>query len=128
MSSRVARAQCANCTCSPGLISRANRKSIYKRLSLNRRNSTPGSGSGCTSREGSIFTFNPSLCLPDAKEVNTSKRLESLRKQMKEHDLGIYIVPSEDQHQSEYVSAYDQKEVLLVDFLVVLVLRLLLGI
>ena len=30
---------------------------------------------------------------------------------MKEHDLGIYIVPSEDQHQSEYVSAYDQKEV-----------------
>ena len=30
MSSRVARAQCANCTCSPGLISRANRKSIYK--------------------------------------------------------------------------------------------------
>lgn len=109
MSSRVARAQCANCTCSPGLISRANRKSIYKRLSLNRRNSTPGSGSGCTSREGSIFTFNPSLCLPDAKEVNTSKRLESLRKQMKEHDLGIYIVPSEDQHQSEYVSAYDQK-------------------
>lgn len=109
MSGKVARAQCANCTCSPGLLSRANRKSalIARRINLNRMNS--GSPGGSTSRKGSVFTLNPSLCMPDTKEVNTSRRLESLRKKMKEHDLGIYIIPSEDQHQSEYVSAIDQK-------------------
>lgn len=109
MSGKVARAQCANCTCSPGLLSRANRKSalIARRINLNRLNS--GSPGGSVSRKGSVFTLDPSLCLPDTKEVNTSKRLESLRKKMKEHDLGVYIIPSEDQHQSEYVSAIDQK-------------------
>ncbi|KAI5951961.1 AMPP [Candida jiufengensis] len=109
--SRVSRAQCANCTCSPGLLSRTNRKSssLIKRINLNRINS--GSKDGLhQSRANSIFTLDTSsLCLPEAKEVNTSKRLESLRKEMSKNDLGIYIIPSEDQHQSEYVSAYDQK-------------------
>ncbi|KAI3402378.2 AMPP [Candida oxycetoniae] len=109
--SRVARAQCANCTCSPGLLSRTNRKSsvFAKRINLNRINSgykDPNS----PSRKGSVFTLNPSsLCLPEAKEVNTTKRLEKLRNEMKQYDLAVYIVPSEDQHQSEYTSAYDQK-------------------
>ncbi|EMG51137.1 FRA1 putative Xaa-Pro aminopeptidase FRA1 [Candida maltosa Xu316] len=109
MSGRVARAQCANCTCSPGLLSRTSRKSalIARRINLNRLNSGTASNPG--SRKGSVFTLNPTLCLPEAKEVNTSGRLESLRKEMKKHDLGVYIVPSEDQHQSEYVSPYDQK-------------------
>ncbi|RCK67044.1 putative Xaa-Pro aminopeptidase FRA1 [Candida viswanathii] len=100
---------CKNCTCSPGLLSRSNRKSalIARRINLTRLNS--GSPGGSASRKGSVFTLDPSLCLPDTKEVNTSKRLESLRRKMKEHDLGVYIVPSEDQHQSEYVSAFDQK-------------------
>ncbi|KAI5960597.1 AMPP [Candida pseudojiufengensis] len=109
--SRVSRAQCANCTCSPGLLSRTNRKSslFAKRINLNRINS--GSKDGLNaSRKNSIFTLDASsLCLPEAKEVNTSKRLERLRQEMAKNDLGIYIVPSEDQHQSEYVSAFDQK-------------------
>ncbi|WLF77451.1 hypothetical protein PVL30_001169 [Lodderomyces elongisporus] len=111
--SRVARAQCANCTCSPGLLSRTNRKSslFAKRINLNRINSglkDPNS----ESRKGSVFTLNPqSLCLPEAKEVNTTQRLNKLRLEMKKTDggLAVYIVPSEDQHQSEYTSAYDQK-------------------
>ncbi|CAK9440424.1 uncharacterized protein LODBEIA_P45240 [Lodderomyces beijingensis] len=109
--SRVARAQCANCTCSPGLLSRANRKSslFAKKINLNRINSglkDPNS----TSRKGSVFTLNPqSLCLPEAKEVNTTQRLLKLRNEMKKEDVAVYIVPSEDQHQSEYTSAYDQK-------------------
>ncbi|PHH49520.1 putative Xaa-Pro aminopeptidase P [Ceratocystis fimbriata CBS 114723] len=36
--------------------------------------------------------------------VNTSSRLEALRKAMKEHDVDIYIVPSEDSHSSEYTA------------------------
>ena len=55
MSGKVARAQCANCTCSPGLLSRANRKSalIARRINLNRMNS--GSPGGSTSRKGSVL-------------------------------------------------------------------------
>ncbi|RLV93609.1 putative Xaa-Pro aminopeptidase FRA1 [Spathaspora sp. JA1] len=106
---RVSRAQCANCTCSPGLLTRGRRTSAVfaKRISLTRENS---SGALHDSRKNSVFTLNPqSLCLPEAKEVNTSRRLESLRRQMLSHDLAVYIVPSEDQHQSEYVSLFDQK-------------------
>ncbi|CAI5756804.1 unnamed protein product [Candida verbasci] len=107
---RVSR-QCSNCTCSPGLLSRSNRKSALfaKKINLQRFNSGSNIHSGDSSRKGSVFTLNPSLCLPETKEINTSKRLKSLRKKMNEYDLGIYIVPSEDQHQSEYVSPIDQK-------------------
>lgn len=44
-----------------------------------------------------------------AKEINTSKRLEALRNEMKKHDVSVYVIPSEDEHQSEYVSPKDQK-------------------
>lgn len=54
----------------------------------------------------SIYSSD-SLCA--TKNVNTTKRLESLRSLMKKNDLGIYIVPSEDEHQSEYVSLADQR-------------------
>lgn len=57
-----------------------------------------------------MFTIDAaSLCLPEVKEVNTSKRLETLRNLMAQNDLGVYIVPSEDQHQSEYVAPLDQR-------------------
>lgn len=57
-----------------------------------------------------MFTIDAaSLCLPEIKEVNTSQRLEALRRLMAEADLGAYIVPSEDQHQSEYVAPLDQR-------------------
>lgn len=107
---RVSRADCANCTCSPGLLSRTNRRSsvIAKRISLKRNNS--GNISPIESRKSSIFTIDAaSLCLPDIKEVNTSQRLAALRSLMAEAGLGAYVVPSEDQHQSEYVAPLDQR-------------------
>lgn len=108
---RVSRGQCNNCTCSPGLLSRTNRRSslFAQKINIKRTNSgLPQSRVG--SRSGSVFTIDAaSLCLPEVKEINTSSRLETLRNKMKEHNLGVYIIPSEDQHQSEYVSPLDQK-------------------
>lgn len=114
---QVSRAQCANCTCSPGLLSRTNRRSVSLAKQVSIRNSgsaSPRAGS----RKGSVFTIDAaSLCVPDAKEVNTSTRLEKLRLLMAEYDLGVYVIPSEDQHQSEYVSAFDQKRSFISGFL-----------
>lgn len=108
---RVSRAQCSNCTCSPGLLSRTNRRSSWFAKQINlKRNVTGSAASRSGSRKGSVFTIDAaSLCLPDTKEVNTSQRLAKLRSLMSDYNLGVYIVPSEDQHQSEYVSAIDQK-------------------
>lgn len=108
---RVSRAQCNNCTCSPGLLSRSNRRSSWFAKQINlKRNLSGSAASRSGSRKGSVFTIDAaSLCLPETKEINTSKRLESLRKAMQAHNLAVYIVPSEDQHQSEYVSPADQK-------------------
>ncbi|KAL2868218.1 exocyst subunit SEC8 [Aspergillus lucknowensis] len=39
--------------------------------------------------------------------VDTSKRLASLRQLMQEHKVDVYIVPSEDSHQSEYIAPCD---------------------
>lgn len=113
---RVSRAECANCTCSPGLLSRNRRLSTFaKRISIKRFNSQLGSPKG--SRKGSVYTIDAaSLCVPEVKEVNTSLRLEKLRKLMTENDLGVYVVPSEDQHQSEYVAPVDQKRAFISGF------------
>lgn len=108
--SRVSRAQCNNCTCSPGLLSRTNKRSSLMARQIHLKRAGSNSGSRSNSRKGSVFSIDTSaLCAPDAKEVNTSKRLEALRHQMEEHNLGVYIIPSEDEHQSEYVSLLDQK-------------------
>lgn len=111
----VSRAGCANCTCLPGLLSRTNRRlsQFVKRITNNRHLS----GLGSPSRKGSVFTIDAaSLCVPEVKEVNTSQRLETLRNLMKRENLGVYIVPSEDQHQSEYVSAMDQRRAFVSGF------------
>ncbi|KAL3452855.1 hypothetical protein BJX65DRAFT_292779 [Aspergillus insuetus] len=39
--------------------------------------------------------------------VDTTKRLGDLRKLMQEHKVDVYIVPSEDSHQSEYIAPCD---------------------
>lgn len=104
------RAGCNNCTCSPGLLSRNNRRSSLMARQINLKRTGSASGSRPGSRKGSIFTIDAStLCEPSTKETNTSKRLEKLRKQMEEYNLGVYIIPTEDEHQSEYVSTIDQK-------------------
>jgi Xaa-Pro aminopeptidase len=41
--------------------------------------------------------------------VDTSKRLAQLRELMKEHKVDVYIVPSEDSHQSEYIAPCDAR-------------------
>ncbi|ODV61084.1 aminopeptidase P [Ascoidea rubescens DSM 1968] len=117
--SSVSRKFCSNCTCSPGLLSRQHRKNfLTKQISLSRSASSYSIKTPLLSRNNSTI----SLCqqqqqsssmdhhlLSNQKEINTSKRLLSLRNEMKSHDLAIYIVPSEDEHQSEYVSSADQR-------------------
>ncbi|KAI4138023.1 MAG: hypothetical protein L6R39_007003 [Caloplaca ligustica] len=41
--------------------------------------------------------------------VNTTERLRSLRELMQEHKVDVYIVPSEDSHQSEYIAPCDAR-------------------
>ncbi|KAL9601741.1 MAG: hypothetical protein Q9219_002352 [cf. Caloplaca sp. 3 TL-2023] len=41
--------------------------------------------------------------------VNTTERLRSLRKLMQENQVDVYIVPSEDSHQSEYIAPCDAR-------------------
>lgn len=78
---------------------------MSRQINIKRTNSS----SGMTPRN-SVFTIDASsLCVPEVKEVNTSARLLELRQAMKKHDCAIYIIPSEDQHQSEYTSAKDQR-------------------
>ncbi|KAH8433136.1 aminopeptidase P [Aspergillus melleus] len=43
----------------------------------------------------------------DMETVNTSERLAKLRQLMQEHQVDVYIVPSEDSHQSEYIAPCD---------------------
>ncbi|KAL8683740.1 MAG: hypothetical protein Q9186_000374 [Xanthomendoza sp. 1 TL-2023] len=45
----------------------------------------------------------------DMETVNTTERLRELRKLMKENKVDIYIVPSEDSHQSEYIAPCDAR-------------------
>lgn len=41
--------------------------------------------------------------------VDTTKRLKQLRQLMQEHKVDVYIVPSEDSHQSEYIAPCDAR-------------------
>ncbi|KAF2219766.1 peptidase M24 [Elsinoe ampelina] len=42
-------------------------------------------------------------------KVNTTERITRLRELMREHKVDIYIVPSEDSHQSEYIAPTDAR-------------------
>ena len=65
-------------------------------------NELKGAGGGSSAGNGSVYSCD-SLCAVN-REVNTTDRLLKLRQEMKKHDLCCYIVPSCDEHQSEYVS------------------------
>ena len=62
--------------------------------------------------------FRASLVLKvdDMEQVDTSDRLQSLRSLMKEHKLDVYIVPSEDSHQSEYIAPCDARREFICGF------------
>ncbi|KAI5278474.1 hypothetical protein KEM54_004588 [Ascosphaera aggregata] len=41
------------------------------------------------------------------KAIDTTKRLEKLRQLMRDRNIDVYVVPSEDAHQSEYIADCD---------------------
>lgn len=45
----------------------------------------------------------------NATWVNTTRRLINLRQKMLEHNLQAYIIPMDDEHQSEYVAPEDKR-------------------
>ncbi|ANZ73843.1 BA75_01432T0 [Komagataella pastoris] len=101
---------CNNCTCSPGLLNRQGRMGSYyaKRMANRSKSVASGSASGVSRKTSSVLTVDSS-CSEGLKEINTSRRLLELRKKMKDYDLAVYIVPSEDSHQSEYTGLADQR-------------------
>ncbi|KAH0847014.1 hypothetical protein AYO21_02289 [Fonsecaea monophora] len=50
------------------------------------------------------------------EKVDTTKRLSQLRELMRKHELDIYIVPSEDSHQSEYIAPCDARRAYISGF------------
>ncbi|CCH61207.1 hypothetical protein TBLA_0E01490 [Henningerozyma blattae CBS 6284] len=111
---------CDNCTCSPGLLSRQGRRStlFMKQLENNRRRSSRDFSNGGAGGDGSISAsvYSSDTLCQSTREINTTKRLLALRKQMIKHDLACYIIPSEDEHQSEYVSLRDQRRAFISGF------------
>ncbi|KAF2434748.1 X-prolyl aminopeptidase [Tothia fuscella] len=49
-------------------------------------------------------------------QINTTERLAQLRELMKKHSLDIYVVPSEDSHQSEYIAPCDARRAYISGF------------
>ncbi|KGK36677.1 putative Xaa-Pro aminopeptidase FRA1 [Pichia kudriavzevii] len=123
--------RCNDCTCSPGLLSRNRRSSMYLRRMMSSSSVSPshrhghghGSpGSSAPSSPGRYrspvideVTSEDNLCKV-VQDMNTSLRLEKIRNLMKESNLGVYIVPSEDAHQSEYTSPVDQRRAFISGF------------
>ncbi|KAI1618348.1 X-Pro aminopeptidase [Exophiala viscosa] len=55
------------------------------------------------------FSFSSSRRSVEMETVDTSKRLAQLRDLMRQHKVDVYIVPSEDSHQSEYIAPCDAR-------------------
>lgn len=53
----------------------------------------------------------------DMEAVDTNARLKALRSLMKSRSVDLYIVPSEDSHQSEYIAPCDARRGLFGPFL-----------
>lgn len=41
--------------------------------------------------------------------LSSAERLDGLRKQMRKHNIGVYIIPSEDEHHSEETALSDRR-------------------
>ncbi|RHZ74248.1 hypothetical protein CDV55_108106 [Aspergillus turcosus] len=54
-----------------------------------------------------LFSTAVARYAADMETVNTTERLARLRQLMQEHKVDVYIVPSEDSHQSEYIAPCD---------------------
>ncbi|BDD59494.1 hypothetical protein MAP00_004700 [Monascus purpureus] len=55
------------------------------------------------------FSVSASRYAVDMGTVNTSDRLARLRQLMQERKVDVYIIPSEDSHQSEYIAPCDAR-------------------
>lgn len=141
-STSAAGARCNNCTCSPGLLSRNRRSSMYLMRMMSSSNTAAAaaaaaaaSPSGARHQSPSSSGSNPASprklhlaralseepssieeSCADVQELNTSLRLEKIRELMGEANLGVYIIPSEDAHQSEYTSNVDQRRAFVSGF------------
>ncbi|KAJ6132358.1 hypothetical protein N7471_007573 [Penicillium samsonianum] len=60
------------------------------------------------SRPRYFSVFGPRYTV-DMGAVDTSERLSKLRQLMQQHKVDVYIVPSEDSHQSEYIAPCDAR-------------------
>ncbi|CAN9220201.1 unnamed protein product [Alternaria alternata] len=62
------------------------------------------------------FYASAALRAIDMAKVDTTQRLADLRKLMKERNVDIYMVPSEDSHQSEYIAPCDARRAYISGF------------
>lgn len=53
------------------------------------------------------YVTNPVLL--EVSNISAGEKLRQLRLLMKEHGIGVYIIPSEDEHQSEYTAKADMR-------------------
>ncbi|AGO13835.1 AaceriAGL032Cp [[Ashbya] aceris (nom. inval.)] len=104
---------CANCNCTPGQLWRQGRRTsqFLRRISNSRKASSPAG-----SRGGSNESIYSSDSLWQTKLVTTTERLLALRKQMAAEELCCYVIPSEDEHNSEYVGPADLRRQFITGF------------
>ncbi|KAH8801326.1 Creatinase/Prolidase N-terminal domain-containing protein [Flagelloscypha sp. PMI_526] len=50
------------------------------------------------------------------EKVNTTARLAALRESMQQHSVQAFVIPSEDQHFSEYIAACDERRAFISGF------------
>ncbi|PSS29828.1 hypothetical protein PHLCEN_2v2669 [Hermanssonia centrifuga] len=62
--------------------------------------------------------FTTTMGGPATQTVNTTKRLQALRQLMSkpENDVKAYVIPSEDQHASEYIAQCDERRAFISGF------------
>ncbi|KAH8702372.1 putative Xaa-Pro aminopeptidase P [Talaromyces proteolyticus] len=63
-----------------------------------------------------LFSYSFIRHAADMGTIETSSRLARLRELMKQHKLDVYIVPSEDSHQSEYIAHCDARRAFISGF------------
>ncbi|CAI6333293.1 unnamed protein product [Periconia digitata] len=63
-----------------------------------------------------FFHSSPVRYAIDMDKVNTTERLAELRKLMKERSIDVYMIPSEDSHQSEYIAPCDARRAYISGF------------
>ncbi|CCD26207.1 uncharacterized protein NDAI_0H00330 [Naumovozyma dairenensis CBS 421] len=79
------------------------RKRIYLSDKNERKCSSTVHSSSPSSDANTLVSTN------EVEKVDTTERLKALRNEMRKENLVCYIVPSQDEHQSEYVSVADER-------------------